>query len=279
MRVARGSTVDVLTDPFNAAPTGTPTAVCTTADGQELSPAPVCTVVGSSVSIRLLAASHTDELDRLLVSVDAVVDSLPATAEVEVEVIGSLIVTRGALRAEPGMTDLTRFPDQLLDEVIDEWSEHVEDLCNVRFTPGYDIEHHRGTGLGFLLLEHNAPRVIRAVWIDGELVAGTRYTLDPSAGFLELEGTFPRGAAVEVHLESGLDRPPPKLSRELKKVCRSEVFSRGAQAPSNAISETSPDGGVSIRYSTPDPAAGRWTGYLTLDPLITELRRPAMAIA
>jgi hypothetical protein len=254
--------------------------VCTDALGNVLTPAPAATVVGNAVSVQLTAAVHTAELDRLELQVTATVASAPAVLSVEVEVIGSQWLTLAALRSEPDLADSTRFSDRLLTQVRDEWCSHIEALCNLRMTPGYDVEHHFGRGLPYLVVAANEPTALRAVYLDGELVDPARLELDRATGFLELtSGTFTRGAPVEVHLENGLIHPPPRLVRELKKVVRAEVLQRGAKAPTNAIAESSPDGGVMIRYSTPDPSAGRWTGYLSLDPVITEYRRPAMGIA
>lgn len=279
MRVARGSTATIVTDPFDGLPSSV-SVTCTDALGNELTPAPVATVVGNAVSIVLTAAVHTAELDRLELEVSATVDSVPAVQALEVEVIGSQWLTLGALRAEPDLADSTRFGDRLLTDVRDEWCSHVEALCNLRMVPGYDVEHHRGRGLTYLVVGANEPTSVRAVYIDGELVDSSRVELDQATGFLELSsGSFPRGAAVEVHLENGLAHPPARLVRELKKVVRAEVLQRGAKAPTNAIAESSPEGGVMIRYSTPDPSAGRWTGFLSLDPVIAEYRRPAMGIA
>jgi hypothetical protein len=196
----------------------------------------------------------------------------------EVDVIGSSWCTLASLRDEPGLSEVGKYPDALLREVRDEWEAHIEDLCRTRWVPGYGVQRGRGTGRTRLAIAQHDLNSLRLVTLAGVDVTDD-CTLEPATGLLELTTGFTLGEAIEVHYEYGTTRPPQRLLRELRKAVRSEVMSRGAKAPTNAISETSPDGGVSIRYSTPDPSARRWTGILTLDPAIERYRRPALGIA
>jgi hypothetical protein len=276
VRAAKGSTITIRSDPFDGAPTP-PTATVTRADGSELT-APAVDVDGNQVTVVLTAVEHLDRLDQLTVEITADVDGAPQTQVVEVDVIGSHWVTLGALRTEPQLTNAAQFSDDLLREVRDEWESHIEHLCNLRMTPGYGVERVTGTGATSLMLATEEVTAIRAVAVDGEIVDVADCTLGPHGTLTRLAG-FGRGLTVEVHLEHGLRRPPPKLVREVRKAVTRELLARGAHAPTDAIRETSPEGGVTIQYSTPDPSAGRWTGILSLDPVITEYRRAPVLVA
>jgi hypothetical protein len=279
VRVPVGSSVSVLTDPFDAVPASA-TAVAVDAAGVELDPAPVCEVEGAAVAVALTAATHTAELDRLAVTVTAEVDGLPQVQVLDVQVVGSHYVTVAGLRTEPDLERTDRYSDELIAQFRDEWCDHLEELIGYRMVPGLDVV--RLTGRGGNVREYlpvHYLRRVRRVLADGELLAaGTDYRVDLRAGLLSDHYTD-RGVELEVHVEAGLDRPPAKLVRELRKVVRRDLLARGARGPSDAISETSPEGGPTIRYSTPDPRAGRWTGVLSLDPVITSLRLPRLGIA
>jgi hypothetical protein len=69
-----------------------------------------------------------------------------------------------------------------------------------------------------------------------------------------------------------------KLVREVKKAIRSELLGRGAQAPTNMLYEQTADG-LTVRYSTPDWSAGRFTGTMTLDAAIQAYAGPNLGFA
>lgn len=276
MRAALGSTITILSDRFESAPTASAVTV-TRADGTVLA-APTATAAGVYLSIPLTAATHLNQLDRLTVAITATVDGLPATQVVEVDVVGSHWVSVGALRGEPDLADAARYPAALLAAVRDEWEEHVEDLCNVRFTPGYEITYCTGNGRDVLHLPIFEPLTVRAVTIDGTAATPADFTLTRDGALTYTTGTFTAGVPVEVHLEAGMTRPPAKLVREVLKAMRRELLARGSKSPWDAISESF-DGSATVRYATPNPDLGRFTGILTMDPVIAEHRRHHFGIA
>lgn len=297
MRAARGSTVTLTTDPFDGLPV-TPAATVTRADGTELED-PVCAVVDHTVTVKLTAADHLNLLDELTVAITAEVDDDPVTIVETVDVIGSHWVTLAALRREPSLDNRDRYPNELLREVRDEWEAHIEELCNLRMTPGYSVEHHRIRGYGShgaglidaghpaalnwgrsaVHLDAQEPTALRLVLVNGEAVDLDDVTLGRD-GVVELvSDVFPHNARVEIHVEHGLTRPPAKMVREVRKAVRREVMQRLAQTPNDAIRETSPDTGVTIQYSTPNPEQGRWTGIMSLDAAIAEYKRHEMGFA
>lgn len=276
MRAVKGSTVSLLSDRYEGTPSA-PSATVTRADGTAL-PAPSAAVSNLQAAVTLTAADHLDELDRLTVVITATVGGLPDVQTHEVDVIGSYWITVGSLRGEPDLSDLARFPAALVAEIRDEWEAHLEDLCNVRMVPGYEVEHHIGNGRNSMELRGWAPRVLRSVLIDGAAVPITDFTLSPLGTVFYDAGTFSGGKRVEIHYEAGYDRPPAKLVREVRKAVRRELLWRAAKGPHDAISEAFDGGGI-VRYSTPDPRAGRFTGILTLDPVIAEYRQASIGVA
>lgn len=226
------------------------------------------------VLVPLTAATHLDELDQLTVTIT----SGDEVQVIDVDVIGSNWVSVASLRKEPKLGDVTAFPDALLREVRDEWESWIEELCNLRMTPGYSVEYHTGRDDKYVVLDAYEVSAIRSVLIAGVEVDPSTYTLT-RIGTVTYTGTLRWGETVEVHFEHGLTRPPGKLVREVRKAIARELLRRGAQTPNDVISETSTQGGPVIRYSTPDPRAGRWTGIMSLDPIITELRRHDIGVA
>lgn len=273
MRAAKGSTIRVLSDPFvvpHAAAPATLTAAVWRADGTALA-APVVSEVDGSALVTLTAADHLDMLDRLTVQIAATVDALPVTQVVEVDVVGSHWVTVASLRAEPKLSDEVRYPDHLVAQMRDEWEEYVEDQCNRRFVPGYDVDRTTSRGSGRFRLDVDRLRSVRTVIVDGTPAAFT-----VSGDVVDVTGAG--GSSVEIHYEHGPDRPPAKLVREVRKAISRELTRRGAETPNDVISETSADGGPTIRYSTPDPSAQRWTGIMSLDPVISQYHRSVVPV-
>lgn len=277
MRVPKGSTLTISTDPFDGAPSD-PLVTVVRANGTELT-APTGTVDHRSVLVTLDGGDHLDELDTLTVTVTATVDDGGTQVQVfEVDVIGSNWVTLGALRTEPRLNDEAKYPDLLLRAVRDEWEAWIEELCNRRMTPGYGIEHRRvrrGDRIKLAAFDVTALRLVR---IDGVDTSLADFTLGAD-GLVVYDSTFTSDSVLEVHFEHGMTRPPSKLVREVRKAIARELSRRGANTPNDVIAETSTEGGPTIRYSTPDPEAGRYTGIMSLDPVIHQVRktRPGFA--
>ena len=279
MRAAKGSTITITTEPFDSAPESA-TAAAVRADGTEIDPAPACVVAGQSVAVTLTAEDHLDQLDTLTVTVTADLgDDVAASQVVEVDVIGSHWVTIGALRQEPGLDDSAKYPTALLTAVRDEWEAWIEELCNLRMTPGYGVLRVRGDDCATLVLPVWEPTALRAVILDGTALDVEDFTLDRDGRLTRTGGAvFDAEAMVEVHVEHGLTRPDGRLVREVRKAVTRELKQRAAKAPTDVIREVSPDGGVTLQYSTPDPMNGRYTGILTLDPVIHRLRQPRFGL-
>lgn len=107
MRVAKGSSVTITSEPFDAAPE-TPTCTVVRADGTEITPAPTCGVdeAEATVTVPLTAADHLDELDQLTVTIT----SGDEVQVIDVDVIGSNWVSIASLRKDRNSATSRRSP-------------------------------------------------------------------------------------------------------------------------------------------------------------------------
>lgn len=237
---------------------------------------PATSTVDEHLEVILSAADHLDTIDRLTVTISCTTADGVEGDVISVDVVGASWISLGQLRKEPTLNDLAKYSDQLLIEVRDEWESWIEELCRVRFSPGLEIEFIDSYGDQALELTTWRPRSTLRVLQDGVPIDITDAKVTRH-GQLIHPTRWPQGE-LEVHIIAGEDFPPAKLVRELKKAVRREIMQRAARVPTDAISETSPDGGVTVRFSTPDPSRGRYTGILSLDPVIEELRRPRFGV-
>jgi hypothetical protein len=266
VRVQKGEAVAAVTPPFDNTPSSVTAAVVRRSTGATLA-VPTTTVSGQRVIATLTSADHTNALDVLDVTVSATVNSLATVQRFTVEVIGSHWFTLGEVRDEPSLNDQTRWPDALLAQFRDEICDFVERACLVRFTPHWGEEDHVGDGRSVLALRTSRPRDLRSVTIDGTAQTVSDLELLAHGVLRHNTGQFTYGEPVVVQVEHGHDRPPYQLAREVLAAVRSRLMARGAQAPKDLLWEQTADG-LTVRYTTADPAAGRWTGLQHLDAAI-----------
>ena len=279
MRVQKGTGVVIYTEPFDDVPSSVTVAAVRASTGATISTAPTATVVGQRVKVTLTAASHTNTLDDLTLTVSATVATLAEKQTIPVQVVGSHYCTIGSLREEKQLDDQQRYPDALVAEVRDELCEYVEQAADVSFTPRFGEENHVGDGTDHLVLRTNQVRTITAISIDGVAQSLTDFELLAGDRLWRRSGVaFNWHLPVVVQFEHGHDTPPMKLVREVKKAIRSELLGRGAQAPTNMLYEQTADG-LTVRYSTPDWSAGRFTGTMTLDAAIHAYAGPNLGFA
>ena len=279
MRVQKDTGVVIYTEPFDDTPSSVSATATRASSGAAISPAPTTTVSGNRVKVTLTAADHTNALDDLTVVVSATVDGLTTKQTIMVEVVRAHYMTIGALRDEKQLDDAQRYPDALVAEVRDELTEYVEQAASVAFSPRFGSEAHIGDGSSHLVLMTNQVRTITSVTVDG--VAQSLADFDLLAGDTLVRPSgmaFTAGKAVVIQFEHGHDTPPMKLVREMKKAVRTELLARGAQAPSNMLWEQTADG-LTVRYSTPDWSAGRYTGTMSLDAAIHAYSAPRLGFA
>ena len=279
MRVQKGTGVVIYTEPFDDVPSSVTVAAVRASTGATISTAPTATVVGQRVKVTLTAAAHTNTLDDLTLTVSATVATLAEKQTIPVQVVGAHYCTIGSLREEKQLDDQQRYPDALVAEVRDELCEYVEQAADVSFTPRFGEENHVGDGTDHLVLRTNQVRSITAITIDGVSQSLTDFELLAGDRLWRRSGVaFNWHLPVIVQFEHGHDTPPMKLVREVKKAIRSELLGRGAQAPTNMLYEQTADG-LTVRYSTPDWSAGRFTGTMTLDAAIQAYAGPNLGFA
>lgn len=279
MRVQKGTGVIVVTEPFDAVPSSVSATLTRASTGAAISPAPTTTVSGQRVKVTLTATDHTNNLDDLTLVVTATVASLSTKQTVLVQVVGSHYCTIGSLREEKQLDDAARYPDALVAEVRDELAEYVEEAASVSFVPRFGTEAHVGDGSDHLVLLTNQVRSISKVTVDGVEQSVSDFVLLAGDRLWRRSGiAFTTGLPVVVQYEHGYDVAPMKLVREVKKAIRTELLARGAQAPTNMLWEQTAEG-LTVRYSTPDWNAGRYTGTMTLDAAINAYAGPRLGFA
>lgn len=263
MRVVRGSTVTLVTDPYDAAPTAL-SATVTRADGTELA-APAVAVSSVRAAVTLTAAVHTDLLDILSVAVVGTVNGAEVVARMSVDVVGAEIATVAALRQELGLGDSGRFPDPLLADYRDGYVDYCEQVAGRAFTPRLSIVDAVGRGARSLTLPVVDVSAVRAATIDGQTIDTSDLTILAGC-MVARSGGWSSGRPVTLHVEHGKASMPARLTREIVRAVRRDLLARGAQAPSDTLWETIE--GQTVRYATPDARAGRPTGLLALDAVL-----------
>jgi hypothetical protein len=181
------------------------------------------------------------------------------------------------------LADTGKYPDAALDGYVAEFEEICEEYRGVAFTPRTAVETHTiapyATGI---VLDRPLVRSITSLVVDGATVSASSYratewgTLESSTGFLG--GTAFMTLAAVVTYQHGMDSPPQRCLRACREYVRIVAVADRSNVPRDIIS-TSADG-MSTRYSTPDKAAGRPTGYIEVDRLLNSLpdyRTPAIA--
>lgn len=266
MRVAVGETAAIV---VTCSDTVTGHVVDVVALDGTVKVSPTATPSGATVTIPL-DQTYTTDLDTLTVTLTAVLGSKVETHQVTIEIVGSHWLSIPQLRAEQGLDDPIRYPDGLIADVRDEWADYLDDLCGRAFVPRLVRETHPA---GRIVVRHPDPRQIVAATIDGvDMTTPPAVAPDGVTGL-----TAVRDAILYVSTWYR-STPPPMLVREARKAIGRELLMRSAVSQHDRISETFGEGGT-IRYSTPDPRAGRWTGMLSLDPVITQYQAPRAGFA
>ena len=174
----------------------------------------------------------------------------------------------------PALQNTTGFSDAEIDRLVAEFEEIAERFRGVAFTPRNRTQSfHRPDRT--ILLGTQPLRSVTSYTVDG--VAGTLADLQIDLAVGKITGPWYNATTVAVTYSHGLDAPPANLLRACAEYCRAVAFSDRSGQGRDVISQSF-DGGVT-RYSTPDFARGRPTGYLEVDRLLTSLRDYRIAVA
>ena len=254
----------------------TPVVTVTRANGTALSAPTAVDPVDSTgvIEIPLTAADHTDELDRLTVTLSGTVNSKTVTRTYIVDVTTAHPFEVAELRAlDPDMANSTKYPRSLVAAKRDELAEGVEDYCDVAFSPSYRIVRLRGNGSSCMTLPLREVTAVRYLTVDG--TAATLSDVDLEAyGQITYSGGFTADKIVEVHVECGMDGWPSDLTGAMLPFVREMLLTRTTRGGQTATSETSIDGGIT-RFAV--PGTGRPSGVPALDVKMNRYRVPVIA--
>lgn len=257
----------------------TPTCAVTREDGTSLTAATVTNLsTPPGVYTAAITTTHTSQLDRLLVTWTGTAGSQAQVYTDQLEVVSAHYCTLPEIRARlarvDDRSDPYRYPIEMLLEERDAVAAACEDACGVSWVRRYHRETLYGNGTSVLPLKAAHPRTVLSVTIDGSSQTVSNFTVDRYRRELIFESsrfnTSADGAPnVTVVYEAGHDAPPADLKREMLDWTAARCASAFSRRPINEISETFD--GRTVRFSTPDPARGRPTGVLALDPILVRL--------
>lgn len=173
-----------------------------------------------------------------------------------------MIVTVEDLRARYAKA-LDRIADATIETLIVELTGIAERYRGIAYESTTSTVRVRGTGTCSLVVPHQKVTALSALVIDGAVADHGAVTVWPE-GVLERTVGWPNGAVVDATVTHGYVEPPSDLIAACGEFVRSEALALVSNAPRNTISWTD-DSGYSYRESTPDFAAGRPTGWISVD--------------
>ena len=180
-------------------------------------------------------------------------------------------LTVDQVRESPLLDNVERFPDALIDSLVEEFEGLAERFRGVAYEPREVSVMLPGVVGVSLVLPH---RLVSAV--SAGSVAGTAFTQDdmndltiwPDMGVVERSAGW--DGPVALTYTHGFAEPPAGLLRACREYVRAKALEHTGNQPRNAISYTD-DSGYSYRESTADWAAGRPTGLLVVDAILGQL--------
>lgn len=287
MRVAKGSALAVPSPVFLAADGETPTDCdtapeCTVSDvaGDTLATPAVAAVDGhpGCYTATLTGNAHTAALGRLTLTWDGAVDGNGVSLVSYVDVVGAHYATIPELRAMQGCRESDGVSTADLMAKRDEFAGIIEQARGVSYVPQaatFSID-----GGCDVMVPHLACTGLVSVTENGIDVTSQCTIL--SYGALTRLAPFVPPAVedrtnVTVVYTHGYDTPPPAAREACREYVRSAIV-RARSGQRDVIAQTAD--GMTLRYSTPDWSAGRFTGFVEVDRLIASLpdeRVPGLA--
>jgi hypothetical protein len=188
--------------------------------------------------------------------------------------------TAAQIRAAAGTTlsDAAKFTDQTLSDLISEFEELAESYCGVAFEPRNQTDTLQLRSTTTRLLVRPQLRSVTSLSVDGAAVTVGNLVLDKPIGSIKYDAGFPCESTVVIVYAHGFDAPTKGCLRACRLYVRSCALSDQSGVSRDVIA-TSHDG-TTDRYSTPDWAARRATGYTEVDRLLNQLpnyRMPGVA--
>lgn len=175
--------------------------------------------------------------------------------------------------ARSGSTDpLTGLTDTVVDGYVAEFEQVAEDYIDEAYQARTATEVHRvRSDTTTIALDRTNATAITSITVDGLVLGADTYELDKLAGIVRrTTGSFSPTYPVTIVYTYGTGTVPEMLKRAcalyVQRVAEAEKSGQGRDLIAQGI-----DGGTT-RYSTPDKAAGRPTGWLEVDRLLNVLR-------
>lgn len=165
---------------------------------------------------------------------------------------------------------LDGYSDTDIAELVTELEETVEEYRGVAFVTRTATEVHRvPRATCELVLHQPLVQAVTSLTIDGTVISSSLYEPDADEGIIRYDSAFSPDYPATVVYTHGYTAVPARLKRATALYVQ-EVASLEASGTGRNLLSQNFDGG-STRYSTPDPMAGRPTGWLEVDRLLNML--------
>lgn len=168
----------------------------------------------------------------------------------------------------PALQSATTFPDSELTNLVAEFEEIAEQFRGVAFTPRTHTETFTYPR-SVVMVSRQPLRSITSFTVDGTAGTVANLTIDKATGKIA-DGGWVGAETLSVTYSHGLDAPSAVLLRACAEYCRAVAFSDRSGQGRDVIAQSF-DGGMT-RYSTPDLAKNRPTGFLEVDRLLCSIR-------
>lgn len=166
--------------------------------------------------------------------------------------------------------------DEAIERQVRSFEEAAEEYRGVAYTPRTEVQTFHLVCADRVLLARTRVRSVTSITLDGTSVAASRYKLDAAAGVLRFTG--PVSGVLVVTYPHGHDEPSSVLLDACTEYVVSALTSRASGASRNTLSQGGAETGTT-RYSTPNMAAGRPTGWLEVDRLLNTLADERVGLA
>jgi hypothetical protein len=284
MRILVGSDTAITSPPFVGADGETPTAcdsdpTVTVVDhaGVAMS-APTAELVDGAdgvYKVKLTHGEHAARLDILTITWTGTVDGDTQVLVNEVDVVGAFYATLPSIRQMDGMEDPNKYPVAELRRVRDIFEGVAERYRGVSYVPRLKVEAVKGgawCSTSTFLVDELYPRALRSITV-GETTADLTGWLFNDYGLLYNDVasvSWGAGETARIAYEYGRDRPPEAIADACREYVRSTLLKSTSGVDRDIIWQSF-DGGPTNRYSTPDWAAGRPTGWIDVDRLLNSV--------
>jgi hypothetical protein len=192
-----------------------------------------------------------------------------------VEVVGGFYASLSDIRALPGLSNTTTYPDSRLRETRAWFEDLAEDYCGTAYVPRYAYEVLDGDGTDTLLLGHTEVRRLLSVTVDGATVATTEFQTWPYGRLRYDSGVFTEDTRnVVVTYEYGFSAPDADLREAALIAIRDRTLGFASGIPTRA--ESVSQDGVSLQISV--PGSDNPTGLPFVDEVLRRRRSRVPAI-